>query len=107
MILNGYKINNDGDIYFPSIGRLKVVGKSITEVRNIIFKYLTDGGFLLNPIVDVKLINASFTVLGEVNFAGKHNFIQNNLNILEAIGIAGDLTINGLREDVKLIRVRW
>ena len=35
MILNGYKINNDGDIYFPSIGRLKVVGKSITEVRTL------------------------------------------------------------------------
>ena len=104
MIYNGYKVNRSGEIFFPSIGVINVMGKTVDEVREYILNYLTDGGFLTNPVIDVKLINASFTVLGEVNRPGKHSFNQNNLNILEAIGIAGDLTINGERDNVTLIR---
>ena len=104
IIYAGYKINNEGNIFYPSIGALNVEGKTLTEVRNNIYTFLTDGEYLTNPSVDVKLINASFTILGEVNNPGHHNFNKNNLNIIEAIGIAGDLTINGERKDVKLIR---
>ncbi len=104
MIYNGYKVNNSGEIFFPTIGKIKVVGKTVDEVRQYISDYLTDGGFLTKLVIDVKLINASFTILGEVNMPGKHQFNQNNLNILEAIGIAGDLTINGKRDNITLIR---
>ncbi|MFL2610540.1 MAG: polysaccharide biosynthesis/export family protein, partial [Flavobacteriaceae bacterium] len=57
-----------------------------------------------DPYVDVKLLNAHFTILGEVNKPGKYEYFKNNMNILEAIGMAGDLTINGMRKDIKLIR---
>lgn len=104
LIYNGYIINNDGNIFFPSIGKLYVAGKTIDEVRVEIYDFLTKGGFLTNPTIDIKLINAFFTILGEVNSPGKYDFNQNNLNIFEAIGMAGDLTINGRRDNVKLIR---
>ena len=52
----------------------------------------------------MKLINAHFTILGEVNSPGRYEFLKNNINILEAIGVAGDLTINAERKDVRLIR---
>ena len=70
----------------------------------MIYKQIKDGGYLVNPNVDIKLINAHFTILGEVNKPGRYEFIKNNLNILEAIGTAGDLTINGVRNNIKLIR---
>lgn len=104
LLYNGYIINNDGNIFFPSIGKLYVAGKTIDEVRVEIYDFLTKGGFLTNPTIDIKLINAFFTILGEVNSPGKYDFNQNNLNIFEAIGMAGDLTINGRRDNVKLIR---
>ena len=61
-------------------------------------------GILLNPLLDIKVINSNFTILGEVNRPGRYDFLKNNINIFEAIGIAGDLTITGKRSDVKLIR---
>ena len=54
--------------------------------------------------MDVKVINKSFTIIGEVNKPGKYDFLKNNLNILEAVGMAGDLTINGKRENIKILR---
>ena len=49
-------------------------------------------------------LNSYFTILGEVKNPGRYDFLENNLNLLEAIGISGDLTINGKRNDVKIIR---
>ena len=63
-----------------------------------------ESDILVNPFIDVKLLNSYFTVLGEVNMPGRYDFLKNNMNILEAIGVAGDLTINGKRKDIKLIR---
>ncbi len=104
MILNGYQVNSSGKIYMPTLGEFYVLGKSLNELRNMIFNRVTDNQLLLNPSIDIKHINAHFTVIGEVNLPGRHDFLQNNLNIIEAIGIAGDLTINGKRDDVRLIR---
>ena len=104
IIYNGYRVDNQGNIYFPTIGKITVIGKTTTMVRNEIYNFLTQAGILLNPSVDVKIVNASFTVLGEVNLPGRHEFNKNNLNILEALGIAGDLTINGERSGITLLR---
>ena len=58
----------------------------------------------MNPKIDIKLVNSYFTILGEVKNPGRYDFLQNNLNIIEAVGLAGDLTINGKRNDIRLIR---
>ena len=104
LLFNGYQVNSDGFINFPTLGKLKVSNITISELREMIYKQIKDGGYLVNPNVDIKLINAHFTILGEVNKPGRYEFIKNNLNILEAIGTAGDLTINGVRNNIKLIR---
>ena len=104
VLYDGFQIDSDGNINFPAIGKVKVRGLSTIEVRNKLFNLIVKKDILINPFIDVKHINAYFTVLGEVNMPGKHVFINNNLNLIEAIGIAGDMTINGVRNDVVLIR---
>ena len=104
LLYDGFQINSDGVIFSHSLGKVKVVGLTLTEIRKKIYDLLVEGGYLTNPSVDVKLLNSSFTLLGEVNKPGRYDFIKNNLNIFEALGMAGDLTINAVRNDVKIIR---
>ena len=104
LLLNGYLVDSDGFINFPVLGRILVKGKSTNSIRDHIHQNIIDKGYIINPIVDVKLINAHFTILGEVSLPGRYDFLKNDLNILEAIGMAGDLTINGLRNNIKVIR---
>ena len=102
----GYQIDFSGYINFPSLGKIKVVDKTITEVRSILYdRFQKDGLYNINNIsIDIKHINAYFNVLGEVSRPGKHTFLKNNINIIDALGIAGDLLITGKRDDIKLIR---
>ena len=104
LLFNGYMVNSDGMISIPVVGKLYVLNNTISEVRDLIYNKLTNQGILLDPFVDIKILNLYFTVLGEVNRPGRYDFIENNFNILEAIGSAGDLTITGNRDDIKLIR---
>jgi len=104
MLYNGYQVNNDGYINFPSIGKIKVQNLTISQIRELIYHTIIKRGLLNNPSVDVKIINSHFTILGEVSKPGRYEYLKNNMNILEAIGMAGDLTITGKRSDIKLIR---
>ena len=102
--LEGFQVDSDGLLNLPYVGRKLVLGLTIQELTDLLKNEIDDGGILINPIIDIKLLNAHFTILGEVNNPGKHEFLENNLNILEAIGFAGDLTINGKRNNIILIR---
>ena len=102
--LNGYTVDNSGIINLPSIGNIKVAGLTINECRDFIYKTLLDNGVLQNHYVDVKVINFNLTILGEVTRPGNYNYIDDNMNILKAIGLAGGLTINGKRKDVRVMR---
>lgn len=104
MIYEGYQVNTQGNINFPVLGTLKIEGLSTDDVRNLIYNTIKEKEILIDPSVDVKLLNSHFTILGEVNKPGRYEFLKNNMHILEAIGIAGDLTINGVRDDIQLIR---
>lgn len=104
MLLNGYQVDTDGNINLPSVGKLMVVGKTLKELNTTISKYLIEKKVLNNPTIQIKVLNLHFTVLGEVNNPGRYEYLSNNLNILEAIGMAGDLTINGKRTDISIIR---
>ena len=103
-LYEGYKIDSDGFIDYPEIGRIKVKGLTISQLEDKMYNLIINKGILANPVVDIKLVNGYFTILGEVNSPGRYYFMKNDLNILEAIGMASDLTINGLRKDVKIIR---
>ena len=101
---NGYIVDSDGFIYIPNLHKINVLDLTISEIRSLIQNKLISENLLTDPNVDVKMLNYNFTILGEVSSPGRYEFNKNNLNILEAIGIAGDLTINGKRNDIKIIR---
>jgi polysaccharide biosynthesis/export protein len=104
MKLDGYLVAANKTINFPVLGKLSVAGKSISDLEVDIKNRLESGGYLLNPSVTVRLLNAKVTILGEVKKPGTFTFTENNMSLLQALGLAGDLTINGNRMDVILIR---
>ena len=104
MLFSGYLVDSNGDIYLPSLGKFHVQGMSTLSLRNKIIEKIIENKILKDPFVDVKILNQNFTILGEVNSPGRYEFIQNNFNVIEAIGMAGDLTINGVRDNIKIIR---
>ena len=104
MKVDGYLVSSAMTINFPVLGELSVKEKTTQELENDIKKLLVDGGYLINPNVTVRLLNAKVTILGEVQRPGTFSFTENNISLLQALGLAGDLTINGSREDVMVLR---
>ena len=104
MILDGYLVSQDKTINFPVLGTLSVAGKTTNALEKDLKERLENGGYLIDPIVTIRLLNAKVTILGEVKNPGTFTFYENNMSFLQALGLAGDLTINGNREDVILIR---
>ena len=104
IILEGYLVSQDKTINFPVLGTLSIANKTIVDLEKHLKERLEVGGYLIDPIVTVRLLNAKVTILGEVKMPGTYTFTENNMSFLQALGLAGDLTINGNREDVILIR---
>ena len=104
MKIDGYLVSQNSTINFPVLGELSVKDKTTQDLENDIKKLLIDGGYLINPNVTVRLLNAKVTILGEVQRPGTFSFTENNISLLQALGLAGDLTINGSREDVVVLR---
>jgi polysaccharide export outer membrane protein len=104
MKLEGYVVSPEQTIDFPVLGSISVAGKTTQQLAAQIKKELEQGGHLSNPTVDIRLLNSKFTVLGEVRNPGTFNYTDTNLTLLQALGMAGDLTINGQREDIMLLR---
>lgn len=102
--LKGYLVNDDGFVTLPVLGPIKVTDKSAHELESFLSTKLINEGHLKNPTVAVRIINAKVTVLGEVRAPGTYNFSEKNLTLLQALGLAGDLTIEADRRDVMLIR---
>jgi len=100
----GYLVNLEGKITIPVLGKITVSGLTLEELEIEVFKKLVDGKHLTEPIVTVRLMNAKFTVLGEVAKPGTYTFSEQNISLLQALGYAGDLTINGKRQNILLIR---
>tara|TARA_B110000046_G_scaffold177641_1_gene204688 strand:- start:496 stop:1185 length:690 start_codon:yes stop_codon:yes gene_type:complete len=104
MILDGYLVSQDKTINFPVLGTLSVANKTVVDLEKDLKERLESEGYLIDPIVTVRLLNSKVTILGEVNSPGTYNFTENNMSFLQALGLASDLTINGNREDIILIR---
>ncbi len=101
---SGYMVSQDGTIRFPILGDIPAAGMTQKQLANNLSQLLTDKKLLYDPIVTVRFLNFRVTVLGEVNRPGVVNVPGEQISILEAIGMAGDLTIYGLRDNVILIR---
>ena len=100
--VNGYLVKKDGTIDFPELGAIKVKKKTTQEVQQLLENKLQK--YLKNPIVSVRVINYKFTVLGEVKAPGTYEIVEENFTLLQALGRAGGLNINGKRKNVLVIR---
>ena len=100
-----YLVDNDGYINFPVVGRLKVSGLTKSECESLLLDkirpYMAETE---NPVVTVRMSSYSVSVLGEVTRPGSFQVGREKITILEALAQAGDLTIYGVRNKVKLIR---
>ncbi|GLU44901.1 polysaccharide biosynthesis/export family protein [Allomuricauda sp. NBRC 101325] len=98
-----YLVDKDGEIDFPVIGKIKVVGLTPEELRVKLTESL-EADYLKDPIINIRLKNFTVTVLGEVKRPGTYLVNGEQITILEALGLAGDMTIKGMRKNVLVIR---
>ena len=102
--LLGYLVDKDGYIDFPILGKLHVEGLSRNELRELIKNRLIDEGQLKDPIITINFLNFKVSVWGEVNRPGTFFISGERITLLEALSMAGDLTIYGRRDRVSVLR---
>ncbi len=102
-IMQKYLVDNDGEIDFPVLGNIKVAGLTKKEVeaylRGRLSVYLKE-----DPLVNVRMVNYKISVIGEVAHPNTYTITNEKVNVLEALALAGDMTIYGKRKNVKLMR---
>ena len=101
--LQQYLVDNEGRINFPVLGTLKVGGLTKSQAEQLIVNNLKPY-IKENPIVTVRMSNYKISVLGEVARPGTFTITNEKVNLLEALAMAGDMTVWGVRDNVKLIR---
>jgi polysaccharide export outer membrane protein len=99
-----FTVASDGTIDYPMFGSLQVSGLTRQELSKKIKDMIIDGDYIKDPIVTVDYANLTISVLGEVTNPGKYNIAKDRMTILDAISMARDLTINGVRDDVLVLR---
>lgn len=102
--ISAYTVSPQGTIDFPILGTLHVSGMSRSELAGFIKGELMGRNLVKDPTVTVEFLSTGISVLGDVNHPGRFDLNKDNLTILEAISLAGDLTIQGQRENVMVIR---
>ena len=100
----GYTIDSKGDIDFPILGKIHAAGLSREKLAESIKQKLIASNQIKDPIVTVEYINLAVTMLGEVSRPGRFAIDRDHFTILDAIGVAGDLTILGDRTNVAVVR---
>ena len=103
-VVSGYLVNHDGDIIFPVLGKIHVLGLTHNELAKLIENQLISQGHITDPVVTVKLMNFKVCVLGDVTRPGQLVVAGERLTIFEALSMVGDLTIYGQRHNVTIIR---
>jgi polysaccharide export outer membrane protein len=101
---NGYLVGEDGYLQFPVLGNIQAAGLTKNQLKKEITRRLITNKLLVDPIVSVKFLNYRVTVLGEVNHPNTLSVPNEKISLLEAIGMAGDLTIYANRRNVLIIR---
>lgn len=100
----GYLVSPEGELTFPILGKMEVAGLTHAELVEKIEKMIIEGQYINDPTVTVKLLNYKISILGEVATPGIKTIATDRVTIFEALGLAGDLTIYGRRDNVSLIR---
>lgn len=100
----GYVVDNDGNINMAGLGQIHVVGMNRWELSDYVRQMLVDRNLLTEPNVTVEFMNFKVSVLGEVGAPGTYNISGDKVTILQALSLAGDLTIMGKRDNITVLR---
>lgn len=99
----GYRVDADGNIIFPILGKIKVAGKSLKQVSDMIAGMISEGGYIRDPQVSIEFLNFKYTMLGAVG-AGSYSVDGDRITILEAIAKAGGLSNSARLDRIAVIR---
>lgn len=100
----GYLVNENGFIQLYKIGNFKASGMTKQQLADTLARRYVALDLLKNPFVEIRFLNYKITLVGEVTRPGTYSFPTEKINIFEAIGLAGDITVYGKRDNVKVIR---
>jgi len=100
--LSSYTVTEEGYLEFPLVGNIYVKNQTVEEITNLLTEHL--GDYIKEFVVIIKLVNFNITILGEVSSPGLYNIYQTDINLFEAIAMAGDMTDFSIRDDVTIIR---
>ena len=101
---NGYLVSQEGYIQFPILGNIKVVNLTKKQIKDHLTQLLVDRKLLVDPVVDVRYLNFRVAVMGEVGRPSVVTVPSEKISLLEALALAGDLTIYARRDNVMVIR---
>lgn len=101
---SGYIVKRDGSIDFPVLGSVPAAGKTRDELSAYIKNELITQNLCNDPVVTVEFVNLQFSVMGEVRTPGSYKITRDYVTILDALSLAGDLNINGKRDNVLVLR---
>ena len=101
---SGYIIKADGTIDFPVLGAVQAAGKTRDELSEYIKSELMNRNLVNDPVVTVEFVNLKFSVMGEVKVPGSYMITRDHITLLDALSMAGDLNINGRRDNVLVLR---
>ncbi len=100
----GYLVNTEGNIQLPILGSMKAAGQSKKQLKNEITNLILSKKLLIDPIVTIRHLNYEVTIIGEVGKPSVINVPNEKISLLKALGIAGDITVFGKKNNVLLIR---
>ena len=101
---SGYIIKVDGTIDFPVLGVVQAAGKTRDELSDYIKSELINRNLVNDPVVTVEFVNLQFSVMGEVKVPGSYKITRDHITLLDALSMAGDMNINGKRDNVLVLR---
>lgn len=102
--LEGFIVSEDGVIQLYKLGMITAAGKTKKQLADTLALLYANQGLLKNPYVEVRFLNYKVTVVGEVNKPGSYSIPTDRLNAFEAIGLAGDITPYGRRDNILVVR---
>lgn len=99
-----YLIDVEGNVDYPVLGKVKLLGLTIEQAKELFKKKFEEGQLLKNPVVLIRVLNFRVTVDGEVRNPGVYSVTGERISVLEALGLAGGLTIKGKRDNILIVR---
>lgn len=100
----GYRVDSKGNIELPVVGNIQVIGLTMEECRDLIYNKIYKTGYLKDLSVQVRFLSFRISVLGEVSSPGTYTISTQKINVLEAIGMAHDVTLFSQRDNILVIR---